>query len=50
MIGWLILGLIIVFIVGGLMTFYNDAKRPLPKNLPPPLPDDDEEEDETGRQ
>lgn len=45
--GLLVFGLIIAFIVGGLLTFRADAKRPLPKNLPPPLKDEDEDEDST---
>ena len=43
--GFIALGLIIVFVLGGLLTFRADAKRPLPKNLPPPLPDDDEDDE-----
>jgi hypothetical protein len=44
-VGLLVFGLIIVFLMGGLMTLRADAKRPLPKNLPPPLKDDEDEDD-----
>ena len=40
---WLFL-LILLFVAAGLLTFYRDARRPLPKNLPPPLEDDDDED------
>ena len=43
--GWWIFLLIVLFIAGGLLGFYRNAKQPLPKNLPPPLPDDPEDED-----
>lgn len=42
---WLFL-LIVLFVAGGLFTFYRDSKRPLPKNLPPPLQDDPDELDD----
>jgi hypothetical protein len=42
--GILVFGLIVAFVVGGMMTFRADAKRPLPKNLPPPLKDEDDED------
>lgn len=42
--GLIAFGLIIVFILGGLLAFRANARLPLPKNLPPPLQDEDEEE------
>lgn len=42
--GVLIFLLIIAFVAGGLFALRKDAKRPLPKNLPPPLKDEDDED------
>jgi len=42
--GLLIFLLVLAFVAVGLMRLYRDSKRPLPKNLPPPLKDDDEDE------
>lgn len=39
--GWIVFGLIIIFMLGGLLAFRSNARLPLPRNLPPPLPDDD---------
>ncbi len=44
--GLIALGLIILFMLGGLLAFWRNAKLPLPKNLPPPLPDDDDEDEQ----
>jgi hypothetical protein len=44
--GILIFLLILAFVGGGLLALRRDAKRPLPKNLPPPLKDEEEEEEE----
>ena len=41
--GIVIFGLILLFLLGGLLAFYRNAKQPLPKNLPPPLPENDTE-------
>jgi hypothetical protein len=43
--GFWIFILIVVFLAGGLMAFWRNAKSELPKNLPPPLPPDDDEEE-----
>ncbi len=40
--GLIVLGLIIVFVVGGLLAFRFNAGSPLPGNPPPPLKDDDD--------
>ena len=42
--GILIFIFIVLFIAGGLIAFWRNAKAPLPKNLPPPLKDEDEED------
>ena len=39
--------LILLLVGAGLMPLYRDSKRPLPKNLPPPLKDEDDEDDES---
>jgi hypothetical protein len=43
--GLIIFGLIIVFILGGLLALRANARLPLPKNLPPPLLNDGDEND-----
>lgn len=43
--GLIVFGLIVVFMVGGLLTFLRNARQPLPKNLPPPLKDEDADHD-----
>lgn len=42
--GLIAFGLIIVFILGGLLALRANARLPLPKNLPPPLKDEDEQD------
>jgi hypothetical protein len=42
--GLMVFGLIVLFMLGGLLAFRSNARLPLPKNLPPPLPDDGDEE------
>jgi hypothetical protein len=44
LIGLAIFILIIVFVGGGMFALRADAKRPLPKNLPPPLEDEEKED------
>lgn len=44
--GIVIFIVIVLFVIGGLLAFWRNAKSPLPKNLPPPLKDDDENEDD----
>ena len=44
--GIIIFGLILLFLLGGLLAFYRNSKQPLPKNLPPPLPPEQNESDE----
>lgn len=43
--GILIFGLIVLFVVGGLVAFWRNSKTELPKNLPPPLKDEDEDDE-----
>jgi hypothetical protein len=40
--GIIIFGLVVIFMAGGLLAFRANARLPLPKNLPPPLPDNEE--------
>lgn len=40
--GIIIFGLVVIFMAGGLLAFRANARLPLPKNLPPPLPDKEE--------
>lgn len=42
--GLIAFGLIILFVLGGLLAFRSNARLPLPKNLPPPLQDEDDED------
>jgi hypothetical protein len=42
--GLLIFLLILAYTAVHLLVIRKDAKRPLPKNLPPPLKDEDEED------
>jgi hypothetical protein len=44
--GLIAFGLIIIFMLGGLLAFRSNARLPLPKNLPPPLKDDEDEEED----
>ena len=41
--GFIAFLLILGFLATRLIALRRDAKRPLPKNLPPPLKDDEEE-------
>jgi hypothetical protein len=43
--GLIAFGLIIVFMLGGLLAFRSNARLPLPKHLPPPLKDEEDEKD-----
>ncbi|HTE41796.1 MAG TPA: hypothetical protein VK629_13275 [Steroidobacteraceae bacterium] len=43
-IGIIVFVLVVAFVVSGMIALRNDAKRPLPKNLPPPLKDEEEDE------
>lgn len=43
--GWMLFGLIVLFVLGGLLAFWRSARSNLPEKMPPPLKDEEPEDE-----